>query len=178
MILNNYYNAAANLANIVPIFSDPRVSDIGVMLPTNPPSALLVTTGWITNFPAVLPTMAQNWNPRSRLSVVIGSGTTAPTPEDVALANDITSAISNFAYTVQTSADGASIKTVATITGTNTTGSDITISEIGIKKAFETARDGTQPVTKYALIVRHLLDTPKTVPSGESFSLTFEWVES
>lgn len=178
MILNNYYNAAANLANITPIFSDSRTSNIGVMQATNPPAPLLVTTGWSSGFPSVLPTMVQNWNPRSRLSVVIGSGTTEPTPEDVELENDITAEIANFAFTLQTSADGAAIKTVATITGTNTTGTAITIAEIGIQKAFETASSGTDPVPAYALMVRHLLDTQKTVANGESFSLTFEWAES
>ena len=40
------------------------------------------------------------------------------------------------------------------------------------------ADNGNEPVLIDSLMVRHLLDTPKTVANNESFTLTLEWLES
>ena len=176
MILNNYWNLMAGMAGITPSFDRTTNQRIGVFDMSG--SEIDVTVGWPTNFAGVLPTMCQNWNPRANLSAVFGSGTTEPSPTDYCLAGDWTASFSNVDVTVNTSADGASISTVVTISARNTSGRTITITEVGITKAIESASSGTEPVQTNSLMVRHLLDTPKTVADNESFTLTLEWLES
>ena len=177
MILNNYWNLMAGMAGITPSFDRTANQQIGVRNMTNG-NEIDVTVGWPTNFADVLPTMCQNWNPRANLSAVFGTGTTEPSATDYCLASNTMSNFSNINVTVNTSADGASISTVVTISATNTSGSAITITEVGITKAIEAASSGTEPVLIDSLMVRHLLDTPKTVANNESFTLTLEWLES
>ena len=177
MILNNYWNLMAGMASITPSFDRAVNQQIGVRNMTNG-NEIAVTVGWLAQFPAVLPTMCQNWNPRANLSAVFGAGTTEPSPTDYRLASDVTANFSNINVTVNTSADGASISTVVTISATNTSGSPIEITEVGITKAIEMADNGNEPVLIDSLMVRHLLDTPKTVANNESFTLTLEWLES
>lgn len=177
MILNNYWNLMAGMAGITPNFSGTVNQQIGVRNMVDG-SQIGVTVGWPTNFPDVLPTMCQNWNPRANLSAVFGAGTTEPSATDYRLASDTTANFSNIDVTVNTSADGASISTVVTISATNTSGDSITITEVGITKAIERASGGTESILINSLMVRHLLDTPKTVANNESFTLTLEWLES
>ena len=177
MVLNNYWNLMAGMSGITPNFDRAINQEMGVV-DTGNGSQISVTVGWNASFPLVLPTMCQNWNPRANLSAVFGSGTTEPSASDYCLAYDRTADFSNVNVTVNTSADGASISTVVTISGTNTSGSAITITEVGITKAIESAWGGTDPVLTDSLMVRHLLDTPKTVEDNESFTLTLEWLES
>lgn len=177
MILNNYWNLMAGMAGITPGFDRTVNQQIGVRNMTNG-DEIGVTVGWPTNFPGVLSTMCQNWNPRANLSAVFGSGTTEPSATDYQLASDTTANFSNINVTINTSADGASISTVVTISGTNVSGDSITITEVGIAKAIESANGGTEPALTDSLMVRHLLDTPKTVANNESFTLTLEWLES
>lgn len=177
MILNNYWNLMAGMAGITPSFDDVVTQQIGVRNMVDG-GEINVTTGWLTNFPDVLPTMCQNWNPRANLSAVFGAGTTEPSPTDYRLASDTTANFSNINVTINTSADGASISTVVTISATNTSGSPIEITEVGITKAIESADSGTKPAPTNSLMVRHLLDTPKMVANNESFTLTLEWLES
>jgi hypothetical protein len=177
MILNNYWNLMAGMAGITPSFDRTANQQIGVRNMTNG-NEIDVTVGWPTNFADVLPTMCQNWNPRANLSAVFGSGTTEPSATDYCLEDDWTASFSNVDVTVNTSADSASISTVVTISARNTSGRTITITEVGITKAIEMASSGTEPVLIDSLMVRHLLDTPKTVADNESFTLTLEWLES
>ena len=177
MILNNYWNLMAGMAGITPSFDRTANQQIGVCDMVNG-SQISVTVGWPTNFPGVLPTMCQNWNPRANLSAVFGAGTTEPSATDYCLAYDRTADFSNIDVTVNTSADGASISTVVTISARNTSGGTITITEVGITKAIESASSGTEPVLIDSLMVRHVLDTPKTMADNESFTLTIEWLES
>lgn len=111
---------------------------------------------------------------RKNLGAIVGAGTTEPTADDYALANDITNSISNFSCSVSTANDGGKLSTVVTITGVNNTANSITISEIGIYKNYY-ADSGFN--FERCLFIRHILDTPKTVASGSGFSLTFEWTE-
>lgn len=177
MVLNNYWNLMAGMAGITPNFDRAINQQIGVRDMQNG-SQIDVTVGWNSGFPLVLPTMCQNWNPRANLSAVFGTGTTPPSASDYCLADDATSDFSNINVTVNTSADGASISTVVTISATNISGNTITITEVGITKAIESAWGGTDPVLIDSLMVRHILDNPKTVPDNESFTLTLEWLES
>ena len=116
----------------------------------------------------------KTWSPKVELSVILGSGTTAPTPEDYNIEQSIMSAISNFNSSINVTSSNGQEKTVITVSGTNTSNDAITISEIGIVKPI---RPDNINDPRNVLFIRHLLDEPKSVASGEGFALTFEWTE-
>ena len=109
------------------------------------------------------------------ISFQFGSGTTAPSYTDYALETDITNSISNISFTTDSSASSEGAKTTYIITGVNSSNSSITISEIGLCKNFYTSYNRLLDVP--FMLVREVLDTPITVAAGDSFTLTFEWVE-
>lgn len=117
------------------------------------------------------------------LDAIIGSGDTDPTPADYGLDTDITSIITNYATSVNISADANGLHTIITVSGQNNTGDSITISEIGVIKRvrsviYHRSDDPIPDPDQKCLFVRHVLDSPKTVPNGEGFNLTFEWTEA
>lgn len=117
------------------------------------------------------------------LDVIVGSGDTDPTPADYDLDTDITSNITNYATSANISADANGLHTVITVSGQNNTGSSITIAEIGVIKRvrsqiYHRSDDPMPDPDEKCLFVRHVLDSPKTVPNGEGFNLTFEWTEA
>ncbi|MBQ2856533.1 MAG: hypothetical protein IJE78_05285 [Bacteroidaceae bacterium] len=125
-----------------------------------------------------MPKYLNQIQPLKNLSVVVGTGTSTVDPANYQLGNDITSSLLNVQTSVNISVAEAGLHIAATISGTNTTGSSIAISEIGIyKKVFSQIYDVSTPTEK-VLFVRHLLTSPKSVGNNETFSLTFEWVES
>ena len=111
---------------------------------------------------------------KTDLKAVLGTGTTTPQPNDYRLANDVTSSFSNLATVCSTSSDGSSEVTTLTISGTNTSGSDVTINEIGIYKDIYTNSSGNY---SSFLLVREVLAEPFTVLAGSSFTKTFTWTE-
>lgn len=112
---------------------------------------------------------------RSGLGVVVGTGIATPAIGDYTLGSDVTSSLINTAVSSTTGVDGeAGIKTVLTFTGTNNTGSTITITEYGITKAINSSNQSTTPV----LIMHMLLPEPIEVESGHSFTLPIEWSEA
>ena len=109
---------------------------------------------------------------RRLLSVVLGTGNTAPSLMDYQLENDISSSLS-LSCSVNTGAENGTIKTVLAISGINGTNSEVTIKEFGIIKEYYANKGGFQNVKH--LIARELLKTPKVVGAGEPFTITFEW---
>jgi len=110
---------------------------------------------------------------KSGLGILIGTGITDPLINDYALNSDVTSSFINRNISGVTGADGASVKTVLTFTGTNNTGSSITITEYGITKAVNSSNNSTTPV----LIMHELFDEPIVVPAGSSITIPIEWTE-
>ena len=111
------------------------------------------------------------------LSVRVGSGNTVATAEDYALDDDVTSTISNFAFSANSAGtDGKTVLTI-TISGTNATGADITISEIGITRRVITSNNNQALYDKEVMLVREVLNSPLTVEDGKGFSYTFKWEE-
>lgn len=111
---------------------------------------------------------------RSALGVVVGTGSTEPSIDDHALGSDVTSSFINLVCSYTTGADNASVKTVITLSGTNNTGSPITITEYGITKGVPSGNTVTTPV----LFIHELLPEPVVVKPGHQFTLPIEWVES
>lgn len=133
---------------------------------------LLYQTDGTGIYPNVL---VDNNNLRTQnVSFMFGSGNTTPTYTDYTLDTDITSSISKISYTTNFASSSEGAKTTYVISGTNNTNSSITISEIGLCKNFY---QNTSLQTYAVMLVREVLDTPITVAAGDSFVLTFEWVE-
>ena len=127
------------------------------------------------------PILARMWSERYDLSFVVGTGNTEPTANDYCLENDVTANISSYSTSVNVTFEDGKFRTIATISGVNNTESDITISEVGVTKKYFYTTNGTSVSdnTFYnVLLIRHVLETPKVVPSGSGFTVTFQWDES
>lgn len=116
------------------------------------------------------------WKLRYPLSARVGTGTTAPTLSDYCLDNDVTSSISSYTVNSNTAYSNNQLLTTITISGQNNTANPITITEIGITKYIR-FNDGSHYYENQVLLVRELLDEPVEVPSGEGFTINFEWAE-
>ena len=172
MILNNYWIFVGYMLRDWNIF-DNRYDNIG-LLDTNGID-FAIPLGIRSDYGSQEPPM-RNHMPRVDLHVAVGTSTTAPTAGDYNLGNDISGSLTSYSESVTSSANGSTLTTIAVASGVNTTGNTITISELGIYKLMYGGQYGTGSRVK-VYFVRHLLDEPKVVPSGESFSLTFEWIE-
>ena len=102
--------------------------------------------------------------------VLFGAGTAPATVQDYKLDAPITTGLSiiipnNFTY-----AKGNSFQDVAVTYGvTNTSSSEITISEIGLVATIYVSGNLYESI----LVDRTVLDTPVTIPAGESKQITY-----
>lgn len=110
----------------------------------------------------------------SGLVIKVGSGNTAPTVSDYALANKITSgSISSFQRAYST--ENGKLRIRMTFKYSAPSDSDITIKEIGLFKEMLYGTS-TSNLANY-LFARHVLQTPVTVPANASALITFDIVE-
>ena len=117
----------------------------------------------------------QNANMKGDISFRVGTGTTEPTIDDYGLANDVTSSFTGMTVSVSSVvSEGA--KVVYLASGTNNTGSDITIKEVGIAKDVKKGESGS-PTVSTVLLTRDVLASPITVEAGQGFAFTYEWNE-
>ncbi len=117
-----------------------------------------------------------NFSLRANLTLMVGSSDQEPTPSDYNLLGNQTGSFSNYQVNVVTSSESGSYKTIITASGRNSSGSAITIKEIGVGKKIITVVPDTMPYT--VLFVRHILDEPIVVENNGNFSLVFEWDEA
>lgn len=121
-----------------------------------------------------------NYSPLKDPSPVIGSGDTAVTADDYALANDVTSSFSNITIsatrTIAIDENGLPYMTKQmTIGAVNNSGAAITVKEVGlIYKDFHYT-SGSYYCN--VLLAREVLTTPVEVAAGDSFSIPMQWVE-
>lgn len=118
-------------------------------------SPLMVPTNTTTN---------NNGRPATYVGLVFGSGTTAPTYTDYCLENKITSGFTFDSGSFNRS--GEILTCTATIT--NTSGSDLTINEIGLR----ISDSSTAASAWVALLTRDVLDTPVVLSDGETKTFT------
>ena len=110
--------------------------------------------------------------------IIIGSGSTPATENDYALESRITSGLSVVSYTPskETDANGNVIKRFD-FTLQNTSGSDITIAEVGIRYYIQGYRTGagTTGSTKngFILFERTVLSTPVTIAAGDAAAIRY-----
>ena len=126
---------------------------------------------------------ASNYSLKLKLYTILGSDDTTPTISDYNIGTPIS--ISNLTTTMTTTGENDKVSTKFIITGTNTTGSSVTIKEIGIVKkvsvlsaSYPTPQDPNDDNYNKKILLDHtLLETPITVAANDNFSLTFEWTE-
>lgn len=170
MYLTNYYNYKGYTISHTPSSGGYAQIDIGLKnLSGNTWNLLYQANGGnIYQFGYLV----SNWCFNSGIGVLLGTDDTVPTVNDYQLGNDITASISNLTYNITTSGTGSNVTTTITITGTNNTGSDIIINELGVYKAVYDSTLATSDI----LMLRSLID-PIEIANGESFSRTFTWTE-
>lgn len=99
--------------------------------------------------------------------VEFGSGTTPPEVNDYCLAADETSNLT-IVQNVTPNWESNKFELLISCTITNTTANSITINEIGINKNFGSGNT-------WFLLAREVLDTPLTIPAGETRILNYTW---
>lgn len=166
MILNNYINWKAYIEKNVPYPNSGLYLDLGIYNLSGSKSSLYVACG-----SSSYGNLISNWGLKYGLSIRVGSGDTPPEASDSSLASDITSSLSNYNVSYTVGAEDGYMTTVFTVAGTNVSADSITIKEIGITK------EPVADVSGAVMLIRELLDTPKVVASGETFSLTITWAE-
>lgn len=104
----------------------------------------------------------------------VGTGSSEPTADDYSLETEVTSSFTSASTSVTftTNENGHFVIDVAW-TGTNTSGSDLTITELGLVKSFGKldSASATSPTLTLVLLARHLLGTPVTVPAGQGTAI-------
>jgi hypothetical protein len=113
--------------------------------------------------------------------VRVGTGTGEVSSTDYSLFNDITDSLTdiNISNNYIPTFDG--YKQIVTISGTNSTTEEITITEAGITKRFyeHPVTGGEEAGLKApVLLAKMVLTKPITVKAKDSFSLSIEWVEA
>ena len=102
--------------------------------------------------------------------IVLGSGTTEPTPEDHCLESQITTNLICDSVSVSRN---TTVKTY-TATFSNSGTSDITVTEIGYISRILYTFSNWNYIYDDFLMDRTVLDTPITIPAGESRTVTYE----
>ena len=167
MLLNNYWNLVEYTSKAIPNQNQYEGKDLGMVDPTGTAFTTLVGPSSVNT--------ATNWSSRYGISLRIGTGTTTPQASDHNLTTDITNSMFNVQQTLNSIYSDGQLKTVMTISGTNNTGSTITITEIGVLKSVYKFVPPSSYSATSALLSHDLLNTPLTVPSGNGFNIVYEW---
>ncbi len=169
MVLKNYWRWLTAMQKI-PFYDGSAVTyeTIGVVDITGATPSIMTKTN---NNASMMPPCAQN-RVLTNCSLRLGNGTNTYSGDEYTLANDITSNFSNLQYSVGFEASD-SAKRILTITGTNNTANDITITELGVVKTLY--RDANTSYQVLMAIV--VLSSAVTVLAGDSFTIVAEWVE-
>lgn len=183
MILNNYWNLKgyAQTHYIPQIPCSKTVVDIGLKNTSGSAATFLASgNSSLTSYSVnIVATISTNYPLLYGLTARIGTGLTDPTTEDYNLTSDVTSSFSNYQVSINSSAEDGICKVTITVSGTNTSSNSITITEIGLFRDVITDADNYHQFSRATIMLVHeSLTTPITVPSGQGFTLTFEWGES
>lgn len=115
-----------------------------------------------------------NYKFDNALSYKFGTGSNEYTSDAYALASDITSSIGNLSVSFNSSGADA-LSRVISISGANTSGSEITITEVGIVKTV--GEYGNMGKTNDIMMAICQLRTPVTVPANGTFQIPLNWIE-
>jgi hypothetical protein len=104
--------------------------------------------------------------------IILGTGDNTYDGTEYCLANDISSNFTNLVYNANLTFDTNGLYREYTVTGTNSSGRDQVITELGFVKKVPYNTSGATNDVLYAVTK---LDSPVTVPNGSSFTGTFNW---
>ncbi len=102
--------------------------------------------------------------------LMLGTGTTAPTANDYHLESPITTNLSCDSVSVSRT----SLTKTYTATFTNSGSSDITVTEVGFIVYIYYVYSSNNENSDHFLMDRTVLETPITIPAGESRTVTYE----
>lgn len=167
MVLNNYWKAVRSLGLMTGsngTFDSGMINVSGTAIP----NLLTYISGTSS---------AGLWQIRTKgMSARVGKGNAAVTVNDYSLDDDCTSSFDNYSVTQNLGIDNA-LTDVFTISGDNGTGSEITLTEVGITKTYSGQNEVSDSSTQEVMFARLLLSNPVTVPAGGSFQLSVKWEE-
>lgn len=172
MVVNNYWNYASFFGKNVPEITDFVYNVPGVIAENGSTYDLVVG---MNNATATFLQCEKNYAIRNNLFAKVGGSNTDESASQNCLMSDYTSYFSNFTSSISSSVDMDKIKLIVTISGTNSSGRDRTLCELGIFKNVY-AWNGNILQTN-VMFVRHVLDEPIFVPANESFTKTYQWIE-
>ena len=114
--------------------------------------------------------MATNSGALGTTFMKVGTGTTEATESDYSLKVENT----DVTCTIASCGTSDNLTKVYTATFSNTTENDVVITEIGLFGCFSTYDNDMGDIPLNFLLVRTVLDTPITIPAGESKAITYE----
>ena len=171
MILNNYFYVKRKLSYTTYSDTSTRYEDVTAI---DGQSHSVPTQGNTSQSGSLHQKINGNRALRDKLSVRVGTGDTDPTKNDYCLATDVTSSFSNTSTTVNIQqVTGDKLLTRLTFNGTNSSGSNITIKEVGIIKNYYVNSSSTIDV----LFTREVLAEPMVVTNGGGIVITVDWYE-
>lgn len=176
MVVQNYWNLKKIVDTQAPLDTPPGHSGDSNYHETSVISINSQDWNRRCNSQSNYPKMLEDWCLRKNLTIILGNSST-PTVSvtDTTMANRIDNSLSTYNVTYNTAAENGKEKTIFTITGTNTTSSAITITQIGIcKQLYDYSPDN---LNYYFLLAKENLETPLTIPVGQGFTLVYEWDE-
>lgn len=103
--------------------------------------------------------------------LAVGNGSETLTEDDYILASDISSSFTNLSYSTNLSVEGDEYKRTFTVSGTNNSGSEKTITRVAYYKAMYINQSTTAPI----LFAVCELSQAITVANGDSFAITLKW---
>ena len=174
MILDNYYKLVGWFSGRYNDMSNNYTAAIGVFDDTG---TLISDVLYNSSNNQYYATCANsNATVRSALSFRVGSGTTDPEIHDYTMETDVTSSFSNFKSDITVACSVGKIMLTSVLTGINTSGSSVTINEIGLFKTLYCSSIGS--VQKDIMLIHHKLDSPIVVAAGEGLDFPFQWIEN
>lgn len=163
MFTNNYWKMRAYGENTVPNSNNYALISIGVKNKSGSEFSNYVVSG-NTSYPFY----STVWNYSKGTRLIVGTGDTAATVDDVDLEASAMSSLSNVSQTYICGADDNKLQAVFSLSATNSTGADIIIKEIGLETDVSDSNYNKVAI----LTAREVLSNPITIPAGGSKVIT------
>lgn len=171
MILNNYWNWL-NTIQKYGIYQSANPIDAG--LTNRSGNSQLMLAGYPSLGDHQVGRGVGNNRNFNRCGIIVGSGDTTITPTTYDMENEVTNSLSSWSTTITYSGINNCQK-LFTATATNSSGSDLTITEVGIQMSICGVDGETYNNVLFAI---SKLDDPIVVPSGAQIRILFEMEET
>ena len=168
MILSNYWkwlNGALTINPTSTSYTDPT-QDVGLV-------DLEGSTAYISFSTSDTDRRYNNRNINVGM-VRLGGGTGEIGYNDYAMSDDLINNLTISDWQIANGISDAGLERTITVTGRNTFGASVTITEVGYCKKVSSEEYGD----RYVLVAKTKLATPLTVPAGASFYINVSWVEA